>query len=352
MTQFRADEGLAFMLQYENVAWYDAGEVRILDRRIYPAKIEFVRCKTHVEVMQAIRDMVTQSAGPYTAAAMGMALAAYECREKPAEEQLRFLQAADETISNARPTTYKRMKLVCDGCLAAAKLALREARPVDLAIREHAVNANNRRYSKVNEIARYLVPLIPDGGTVMTQCFGETIIGTVIRAAMKKGKNFRVFCAETRPYLQGARLTSSCFAEMGFDTTVVTDNMIAYSMQHEGIDLFTSAADSIARDGHIANKIGTFQIAILAKYFGLPYFVTGIPDADKHSRDDIVIEMRDPEQVLRYRGIQNTLPQVKAIYPSFDVVPPHLISGVVTDKGVYVPYLLNKYFETEVKKFY
>ena len=113
MTQFRADEGLAFMLQYENVAWYDAGEVRILDRRIYPAKIEFVRCKTHVEVMQAIRDMVTQSAGPYTAAAMGMALAAYECREKPAEEQLRFLQAADETISNARPTTYKRMKLVC-----------------------------------------------------------------------------------------------------------------------------------------------------------------------------------------------------------------------------------------------
>ena len=164
MTQFRADEGLAFMLQYENVAWYDAGEVRILDRRIYPAKIEFVRCKTHVEVMQAIRDMVTQSAGPYTAAAMGMALAAYECREKPAEEQLRFLQAADETISNARPTTYKRMKLVCDGCLAAAKLALREARPVDLAIREHAVNANNRRYSKVNEIARYLVPLIPDGG--------------------------------------------------------------------------------------------------------------------------------------------------------------------------------------------
>ena len=144
MTQFRADEGLAFMLQYENVAWYDAGEVRILDRRIYPAKIEFVRCKTHVEVMQAIRDMVTQSAGPYTAAAMGMALAAYECREKPAEEQLRFLQAADETISNARPTTYKRMKLVCDGCLEAAKLALREGRPVDLAIREHAVNANNR----------------------------------------------------------------------------------------------------------------------------------------------------------------------------------------------------------------
>lgn len=81
-TTFRADEGLAFLLQYENVAWYDAGEVRILDRRVYPAKTEFVTCRTHVEVAQAIRDMVTQSAGPYTAAAMGMALAAYECREK------------------------------------------------------------------------------------------------------------------------------------------------------------------------------------------------------------------------------------------------------------------------------
>ena len=117
MTQFRADEGLAFMLQYENVAWYDAGEVRILDRRVYPASVEFVRCKTHTEVMQAIRDMVTQSAGPYTAAAMGMALAAYECREKPETEQLAYLQAAGETIANARPTTSKRMKMICDGCL-------------------------------------------------------------------------------------------------------------------------------------------------------------------------------------------------------------------------------------------
>lgn len=116
---------------------------------------------------------------------------------------------------------------------------------------------------------------------------------------------------------------------MGFDTTVITDNMVAYSMEREGIDLFTSAADTIARDGHIANKIGTFQMAILAKYFGIPYYVTGIPDQDKHGKDDIVIEMRDPAQVLSYRDIPNTVPEVKAIYPSFDVVPPHLISGGV-----------------------
>jgi methylthioribose-1-phosphate isomerase len=201
-------------------------------------------------------------------------------------------------------------------------------------------------------VGDHLASLIPQGGTLLTQCYGETIIGTVIRAARKQNKDFKVFCAETRPYLQGARLTSSCFAQMGFDTTVITDNMVAYSMEQGLIDVFTSAADSIAQSGHIANKIGTFQIALLAKYFGVPYYVTGIPDRDKLGRDDIVIEMRDPSQVLRYRDIPNTLPEVKAIYPSFDVVPPHLISGVVTDKGVYVPHTLSTYFDTEAKQFY
>ena len=210
----------------------------------------------------------------------------------------------------------------------------------------------NRRYSTMQIVGDNLAALIPNNGTLLTQCYGETIIGTVIRAARKQNKDFKVFCAETRPYLQGARLTSSCFAQMGFDTTVITDNMVAYSMERGLIDVFSSAADSIARSGHIANKIGTFQIAILAKHFGVPYYVTGIPDQDKMGRDDIVIEMRDPSQVLRYRDIPNTLPEVKAIYPSFDVVPPHLISGVVTDKGVYVPHMLNTYFDTEAKQFY
>ena len=352
MEDTRADKGLAFMLQYENVAWYDAGTVKILDRRVYPRNVEFVTCRTHVEVMQAIRDMVTQSAGPYTAAGMGMALAAWECREKPEKEQLAFLQQAAACIADARPTTKKRMEQVCTGCLAAAEQALKAGTRVDEAIRAHVVRANNSRHSKVTAIAKYLVSMFPQKGTVMTQCFGETIVGMMLKEAKNAGKTLRLFCPETRPYFQGARLTATVCHDMGFDVTVITDNMVAYAMEREGIDLFTSAADTIARDGHIANKIGTFQIAILAKYFGIPYYVTGIPDQDKHSKDDIVIEMRDPQQVLSYRGIPNTVPEVKAIYPSFDVVPPHLISGVVTDKGVYVPYLLDHYFDSDVKKFY
>ena len=130
----RADKGLAFMLQYENVAWYDSGEVRILDRRVYPRKVEFVVCRTHQEVAQAITDMVTQSAGPYTAAAMGMALAAHECRNMASDKQLEYLANAAYTISHARPTTVARMTLIVEGSLGAAKQAILEGKDVAQAI--------------------------------------------------------------------------------------------------------------------------------------------------------------------------------------------------------------------------
>ena len=348
----RMDNDMPFLLQYENVAWYDNGKVRILDRRVYPTEVRFVDCFTYQEVVKAIADMVTQSAGPYTAVGMGMALAAWQVRGKSESEQNAFLQQAAYELAHARPTTANRYGQITYRCAELAAKALAEGKDPIEAIVESTVESLNRRYSTMQIVGDQLAALIPQGGTILTQCFGETIIGTVMRAARKQNKDFKVFCAETRPYLQGARLTSSCFAQMGFDTTVITDNMVAYSMEREHIDVFTSAADSIARDGHIANKIGTFQIAILAKYFGIPYYVTGVPDKDKHTKDDIVIEMRDPSQVLSYRDIPNTVEGVKAIYPSFDVVPPHLISGVVTDKGVYVPYTLDHYFDSDVKVFY
>ena len=347
----RMDENMPFLLQYENVAWYENGKVRILDRRIFP-EVRFVECTDYHEVAQAITDMGTQSAGPYTAVGMGMALAAWQVKDKTEAEQIAFLKQAAYDLAHARPTTANRYGQITNRCLEVAQKALAEGKDPISAIVENTVESMNRRYSTMQIVGDHLATLIPQGGTLLTQCYGETIIGTVIRAARKQNKDFKVFCAETRPYLQGARLTSSCFASMGFDTTVITDNMVAYSMERGLIDVFSSAADSIARSGHIANKIGTFQIAILAKHFGVPYYVTGVPDRDKMGRDDIVIEMRDPEQVLRYRGIANTLPEVKAIYPSFDVVPPHLISGVVTAKGVYVPHMLNTYFDTEAKQFY
>ncbi|MGL6105210.1 S-methyl-5-thioribose-1-phosphate isomerase [Romboutsia sp.] len=348
----RMDQDLAFMLKYENVAWYEHGKVRILDRRIYPTEVKFVECYSYEEVAKAISDMVTQSAGPYTAAGMGMTLAAFQAKGKKINEQIVYMEKASYTISHARPTTANRMEIITQGCINSWKKAIDTDKDPVEAIFKRTIDSLNRRYSTMKKVGEYLADLFPQKGTVLTQCFGETIIGMMLRSARKRNNNIKIYCAETRPYLQGARLTASCSQDMGFDTTVITDNMVAYAIKNKNIDLFTSAADTIAKDGHIANKIGTYQIAILAKHFGIPYYVTGIPDIDKENASSIVIEERDPLQVLSYRGIKNTLDGVKAIYPSFDVTPPSLISGVVTDKGIYSPYDLNSYFEGEVKEFY
>lgn len=344
----RQDYDMPFMLRYENVAWYEDGEVRILDRRVYPKEIRFEICRTHKEVAKAIKDMVTQSAGPYTAAGMGMALAAYEARDLRGEDLLNFLEEAAETISTARPTTSTRLKKVTRGSIEAAKKAMESGDDVVEALFQESINSLNRRYSAMNEVAKYLCDLIPDGGKVLTQCFAETIIGTMTRTLKEQGKDVKFYCTETRPYYQGARLTATCISQMGFDTTVITDNMVAYTMENIGIDLFTSASDTITLDGHVANKVGTHQIALVAREFKVPFYVTGMPDGEKKAKDDIVIELRDPSLVLG----DHTARGVKAIYPSFDITPPELITGFVTDKGLYKPSDLKKYLETDHKSYY
>lgn len=344
----RQDYDMPFMLKYENVAWYEDGEVRILDRRVYPKEIRFEICRTHKEVAKAIKDMVTQSAGPYTAAGMGMALAAYEARDLKGEDLLNFLEDAAETISTARPTTSTRLKKVTRGSIEAAKKAMESGYDVVEALFQESINSLNRRYSAMNEVAKYLCDLIPDGGKVLTQCFAETIIGTMTRTLKEQGKDVKFYCTETRPYYQGARLTATCISQMGFDTTVITDNMVAYTMENIGIDLFTSASDTITLDGHVANKVGTHQIALVARQFKVPFYVTGMPDGEKKAKDDIVIELRDPSLVLG----DHTVRGVKAIYPSFDITPPELITGFVTDKGLYKPSDLKKYLDTDHKSYY
>ncbi|XMB66999.1 S-methyl-5-thioribose-1-phosphate isomerase [Mycoplasmatota bacterium zrk1] len=341
----RADQGLAFLLKYENIAWYENGEVRILDRRIYPTEVSFVTCKHHIEVKQAITDMVTQSAGPYTAAKMGVALAAYESKDMPKEEQIDYITKAADTIAHARPTTVNRMKILCGRALDVAKDAINAGKDPSQAIVDDTVEINNKRYKKMEKAAEYLVDMFPKKGKVMTQCFGETIVGMMCKVARKRDLDIKFFVPETRPYFQGAKLTASVIYEMGFETTLITDNMVAFVMQQEKIDLYTSAADAICTDGHVCNKIGTFQYSIIAKHFGIPYFVTGGPDYGHPTVDTVNIEYRDPNYVLQAMGVRTAMEGVKGYYPSFDITPPHLVSGVVTDQGIFSPYDLERYFK-------
>lgn len=341
----RADYDLGFLLKFENVAWYENGKVRILDRRIYPTKIEFVICSKYEEVAQAIADMVTQSAGPYLAAGMGMALAAYECKGMKKNDAKVYLQKASYTLSHARPTTVVRMVAITEKCLEVAYDALDAGNPADEAIFDFTVAEQEAKYTRFDGIGRSLVSLFPNKGTILTQCFGETIVGTMLRASRELEKDLKVICMETRPYFQGARLTASVACEMGFDVTVITDNMAAFAMKNKMVDVFTSAADAISCDGHIINKIGTYQLSILCKYFGIPYFVTGSPDKKHETVDSISIEMRNPEQVLEAMGVRTAMKGVKGWYPAFDITPPTLVDAVVTDKGIFSPFAIKNYFK-------
>lgn len=348
----RKDEGLAFLLQYENVAWYENGSVRILDRRIYPTQINYVVCKSYQEVIKAVSDMVTQSAGPYTAMGMGMALAAYEAKSLPKSEMLEYLNTAALQLSQARPTTANRYYQITTKCVDVAKKAIGEDRDIVKAIVDDTIESLNRRYMIMEKIATYFIEQIDDNATILTQCFGETIIGMICRVAQKNNRKIKFYHAETRPYLQGARLSASVCHEMGFDSTVITDNMVAYVMSTKHIDVFTSAADTIAMDGTIANKIGTLQIAILCNYYNIPYYVTGIPDQDKKSVNDIIIEQRDPKQILQINGVGHVIDGVKGLYPAFDITPAYLISGIVTDHGLFKACELGEYSKKEKMVFY
>lgn len=338
------DQDLAYMLQADHVARYEQGCVYILDRRIYPIRVEYVACRDHIEVRDALRNMVTQSAGPYTAAAMGMALAAYESRTLRGEERLSYLREAAYTISNARPTTVNRMAQVTQGALAIAEAAIDDP-DLDLKIRDYGIRSMKQRYDAIHTVAKHFMEVMPDTGTVMTQCFGETIIGMLAREIRKRGKDISFVCPETRPFLQGARFTASVLQDMGIDVTVITDNMVCAYMENVGVDIFTSAADSICMDGSIVNKVGTHQIAIVAKHFGVPYYATGIPDMDIENADAVTIEMRDPEESLSCHGIKHTLDGVKGWYPAFDITPPEAVTGIVTDLGIYAPEDLQRYKE-------
>ncbi|MEG1773656.1 MAG: s-methyl-5-thioribose-1-phosphate isomerase [Oscillospiraceae bacterium] len=339
----RADHELAFLLRYENVAWYENHQVRILDRRIYPLRTEFVVCSRHEQVAEAIAEMVTQSGGPATAAAMGMALAAYECREDSRARQEAHLALAAHTLSHARPTTAAKMSRITERARRTALAALDAGAPADQAVFALAVAELEEKYARYEKIGALLAEHFVQNGVVMTQCFAETVIGMMLRACREAGKSVRFLCPETRPFLQGARLTASCILDMGFDVTVITDNMPAWAMHEQKVDLFTSAADIITMDGHIVNKVGTLQIALAAHHWGIPYYVTGSPDPAHPTAESIALELRDGAQTTQFMGLSTVRDGVKGWYPAFDITPPELCTGVVTERGIFAPASLGAY---------
>jgi methylthioribose-1-phosphate isomerase len=302
----------------EPIRW-KGDSLELLDQRLLPEKLSYVKCRSAAEVAQAIRDMVVRGAPAIgCAAAFGVVL------DKGSSSSF-------EELSKSRPTAVNlfwaldRMKRAGD--------LLKEA----VSIYEEDIAAN-RAMGKLG------AELIPVGARVMTYCNTGALAtaghGTalgVIRTAFENKKNISVISCETRPYLQGARLTAWECVQEGIPCTLVTDNMAGHLMSRGEVDVVVVGADRIAANGDVANKIGTYPLAVLARRHGIPFYVAApLSTFDPKMPDGshITIEERGADEVTGYRGMRWAPQGVAVRNPAFDVTPAELVTGIVCEKAV------------------
>jgi len=341
----KKDVQLPFIFRRENVARYEGGNVFILDRRIYPIETKFVHCKTHEDTARAIEDMVTQSGGPSVAAGYGMVQAAHESARLSGSKLVEALEKATQRIVITRPTNNHPAN-VARHMLALAKDAIKDGKDVEKELIKEMDRMFEERHKFGMAIGTAASSVIKDGDSILNHCWAEGGIVYTVYVALKQGKKIKAYCSETRPYLQGARLTADAVGDMGVDTTIITDGMSAHLMSKGMITKFFAGADRITMDGSVINKIGTFTHAICAHNFGIPFYAFCFgPDRNAPNPDYVKIEERNPDEVLHCMGQRTATTKAKGYYPAFDITPPKFVSGIVTDKGVFSPYTLESYFD-------
>ena len=319
----------------ETIQWTQAGVVMIDQTRL-PREQTFVTCRTYLEVADAIKTMVIRGAPAIgVAAAMGVALAVQEGAD---------FDTVCKTLAATRPTAVNlfwaidRMKRLW---------ASLEGTPRQEIIRRMIQEAQKIRLEDIaicQAIGRHGEPLVPDGKTVLTHCNAGALAtagyGTalgVIRAAVSAGKKIDVFADETRPFLQGARLTAWELQQDGIATTVITDNMAGHFLHSGKIGCVVVGADRIASNGDVANKIGTYSVAVLAKENGIPFYVAApisTFDLTLASGDAIPIEQRSPAEVTHFFGVHTAPDLIAAANPAFDVTPARYVTAIVCEHGV------------------
>lgn len=326
-----------FILRPENVARYENGEVIVLDRRRFPFERVFVRCGDVGEVSLAIKMMVTQGAGPWVVAAYALAMVARQARNSSGDEIVERLETARRQLQATRPTNTT-MSQVLASEVAIAERALETGEGVEESLLAWVQEARDRYYERSAKIAAVAAGLVEAGEGILTMCFAELPFILAMSEAQRSGKNITVFVPETRPYLQGAHLTAPSLQEMGVPVVVVTDAMPACLMSQGKIQKYFTAADLVTMDGHVVNKVGTLENAIVARYNSVPYFtLTAGPDPSREGRDSIVVEERDPAELRSCAGRPTTLEDIRAYYPAFDITPPELVTGMVTEYGLLSP---------------
>lgn len=325
----------------------DGTKVWMLEQRSIPELEQYHEMTTPQEVAIGIRDMVVRGAPAIgISAAYGMTLAAVRSRGD-ASSYVAEMSAAADVLSRARPTAVNLVWAVDQALVLAKQHA--ESHPSDR-VQQMASLARGIHRDDVQacrEMGRLGAERVPDGATILTHCNAGALAtggyGTalgVIRAARDAGKSVRVLADETRPYLQGVRLTAWELHRDGIPVDVISDNMAAYFFQRGEIDLVVVGSDRIARNGDVANKIGTYGVACLARVHDRPFYVAApfsTIDLACPSGADIPIEQRDPTELTTIAGKRFAPDGVTARYPAFDVTPNRLVSAIFTERGTVDP---------------
>jgi methylthioribose-1-phosphate isomerase len=334
--------------------WREDSKVKMIDQRLLPHRFELLTLNDHRETARAIKDMATRGAGAVgCAAGYAMAQAAQEAANLPADRFSAYMAEAAETVRGTRPTAVNLFHAV-ERCMDAAEGGSVSAKAMNVVEEADRIAAEDLEASRL--IGEYGAGLIGDGYRVLTHCNAGALAfidqGTAlspIRVAHKLGRRVFVWVDETRPRSQGARLTAWELEMEEIPYALIVDNAAGYYMRRGEVDMVIVGADRVAANGDVANKVGTYEKAVVAKENGVPFYVAAPEmtfDRETPRGDDVEIEERSHEEVNRvwgldadgeYRWVQVPMEGTPARNPAFDVTPARYITGFVTEKGIISP---------------
>jgi len=328
----------------QTLEWTDQG-VRFIDQTKLPTEEIYVTCKTHEQVADVIRTMVVRGAPAIgVAAAMGIALGAKNSKAETVVDLKRDLDQICDIIGKTRPTAVNLFWAIRRMQEKFERLRIRPVAQIQQELVEEAKRMHAEDIAANQAMGRHGATLMPSEGGVLTHCNAGALAtagyGTalgVIRAAVEQGKKIHVYADETRPFLQGSRLTAWELMKDGIPTTVISDNMAGAMMKQGKIGAIVVGADRIAANGDVANKIGTYTVAVLAKEHGIPFYVAAplsTVDMACPSGEQIPIEQRNVNEITHIAGKQMTPNGVGVENPAFDVTPAKYVTAIITERGI------------------
>ena len=328
-------------MQTRTIEWRN-GKVVTIDQTRLPHETVFLELKTCEEVAEAIKNMKIRGAPLLgAAAAFALALTAYNSRAKTVEKLIREMEKAAETLKKTRPTAFNLFWAI-DRILEKAKTFEGNAENLAAFVVKEAQKIADEDVEANRLIGKHGANLIMDGDVILTHCNAGALAtvgyGTalgVIRAAWEQGKHIRVIATETRPKLQGARLTTYELKSDGIPVTLITDNMVGYVMRKQLVKKVVVGADRIVKDS-VINKIGTFTVAVLAREHNIPFYVAAPKSTFDltHTSSDVIIEERSPEEVTHICSKRIAVEGIDVLNPAFDITPLEYVTAIICESGI------------------